>query len=371
MNNILVEPPPARTFRSEKISFATQNSSVFVELKKRTKDYFAKSGLESTGNTGMAIKAAFFISTYIGGFLAVMFLNLPGWAALIVCAYLGLAAAAIGFNLMHDGSHGSLSDKPWLNTLAAYSINMLGGDALLWKNKHNIIHHTFTNIEGHDQDIAMEPVLRSNVLQKNLWFHKYQHLYCFVAYGLSSILWVFMLDFIKYFSGKVGNIKITGMTNKDHVIFWATKIFYVSAYLILPASIWGWGNTIIGFMVYHFLLGTTLSIVFQLAHVVENTEFTDKHFESNKIDEEWAIHQLKTTANFATRSKFVSWYTGGLNFQVEHHLFPKISHVHYPALNKIVKQVCEEMNVRYNEFPSFGKAVQSHLSHLKATGEAA
>jgi linoleoyl-CoA desaturase len=365
----LVEPVPVKSFRVEKISFS-RNLSVFTELKKRTKDYFTTTGLDSSGDTGLFAKAVFFITTYVGGYVAVVFMNPPGWLALLLCAYLGLAAAAIGFNLMHDGSHGSFSGKQWLNTLAAYSINFLGGDALLWKNKHNIIHHTFTNIEGHDQDIAMMPILRSNVLQKKYAMHKFQHIYCFVAYGLSSVLWIFMLDYIKYFSGKVGNIQIAGMTAKDHVIFWVTKISYLFFYLALPAMYWGWGYTILGFMVYHFMLGTTLSIVFQLAHVVEGTEFTDEHLESNKIDDEWAIHQLKTTANFATKSKFVSWYTGGLNFQVEHHLFPKISHVHYPALSKIVKQVCAEMNVPYNEFPSFGKAVQSHLKHLKETGAA-
>ncbi len=371
MNNVLVAPPPAKASRAEKISFANPKNAVFAELKKRTKAYFTEAGIESTGNRQMALKAAFFMLTYIGGFLALVLLPLPVWAALLLCAYLGLAAAAIGFNLMHDGSHGSLSAIPWLNTLGAYSINLLGGDALLWKNKHNIIHHTFTNIEGHDQDIAMEPVLRSNLFQKKRWFHKYQHLYCFLAYGLSSFLWIFVLDFIKYFSGKVGNIKIAGMTFRYHVAFWSTKLFYVATYLILPSFIWGWPATLIGFTVYHFFLGTTLSVVFQLAHVVEDTEFTDHHFKNNQICDEWAIHQLKTTANFATGNKIIGWYTGGLNFQVEHHLFPKISHVHYPALNKIVKEVCQEMNIRYNEYPSFTKALRSHLNHLKETGSAA
>jgi linoleoyl-CoA desaturase len=367
----LVLESPAKPQRVEKISFANNKVAVFAELKKRVKEYFTTTGLENSGNTALYAKAVFFIGTYIGGYLALVTINLPGWLALCLCVYLGLAAAGIGFNLMHDGSHGSFSSKQWLNNLCAYSINFLGGDALLWKNKHNIIHHTFTNIEGHDQDIAMMPILRSNILQKKYYLHKYQHIYSFLVYGLSSVLWVFMLDYIKYFSGKVGNISITGMTLKDHFIFWITKISYISLYLILPAAIWGWGYTIIGFMLYHFMLGTTLSIVFQLAHVVEETEFTDKHFENSKIDDEWAIHQLKTTANFATGNKFVGWYTGGLNFQVEHHLFPKISHVHYPALNKIIKGVCVDMNLPYHEFPTFGKAVRSHLKHLKETGAAA
>lgn len=367
----IAKTAPTNKTTVEKITFANKNNAVFLELKKRTKEYFASTKKESTGNLSLAIKAIFFSTTYIGGYAALVTLNLPGWLAIAICAYLGLAAAAIGFNLMHDGSHGSFSDKQWINTLTAYSINFLGGDAILWKNKHNIIHHTFTNIEGHDQDIAMMPVLRSNIHQKKYAIHKFQHLYCFIAYGLSSILWIFMLDFIKYFTGKVGNIKIAEFTLGNHIVFWITKIFYVTTYLIIPSMIWGWGYTLVGFFVYHFALGTTLSIVFQLAHVVETTEFTDEHFEKNSIDEEWAIHQLKTTANFATDNKFVGWYTGGLNFQVEHHLFPKISHVHYPALSKIVKQVCLEMNVPYHEFSTFGKAVRSHLIHLKETGAAA
>ncbi|HSZ25600.1 MAG TPA: acyl-CoA desaturase [Cytophagaceae bacterium] len=370
MTPLLVESIVESPLRIEKISFANQRPLVFTELKKRTKEYFAQRGIESTGDRRLVLKASFFVLSYLFGYSALLFIPLPGWIALVICAYLGLTAAAIGFNLMHDGSHGSFSDKQWINTFAAYSINFLGGDALLWKNKHNIIHHTFTNIEGHDQDIAMMPILRSNVLQKKYSFHKFQHIYCFLVYGLSSILWVFMLDYLKYFSGKVGNIKIAGMSFKDHFIFWLTKISYVGFYLVLPSLVWGWGYTILGFLVYHFMLGTTLSIVFQLAHVVENTEFTDKHFENSKIDEEWAIHQLKTTSNFATGNKFVTWFTGGLNFQVEHHLFPKISHVHYPALNKIVKQVCAEMNVRYNEFSTFEEAVRSHVRYLKSTGKA-
>ncbi len=369
--NTLVSPSSQSVKPFEKISFTSKSNTVFLALKKRTKEYFATAKVESTGNATLFSKALFFSCTYIGGYCALMFLTMPGWAAIVVCAYLGLAAAAIGFNLMHDGSHGSFSDKQWINTLMAYSINFLGGDAILWKNKHNIIHHTFTNIEGHDQDIAMMPVLRSNIHQKKLGIHRFQHLYCLFVYGLSSILWIFMLDFIKYFSGKVGNIKIAEFGFRDHIVFWITKISYVALYLYLPSTIWGWGYTLVGFFVYHFFLGFTLSIVFQLAHVVETTEFTDEHFDSNKIDEEWAIHQLKTTANFATSSKLACWYTGGLNFQVEHHLFPKISHVHYPALSKIVKEVCKEKNVPYYEYPTFFSAVKSHLKHLKLVGNAA
>lgn len=368
--NSLLESPAPRAFQSEKITFTSQDRAVFNTLKLRIKNYFASNSIDSVGNTGLYVKSIFFLGTYIGGFISLFTVSMPGWAALLTCAYLGLAAAAIGFNLMHDGAHGSFSNYKWANTLAAYCINLLGGDALLWKNKHNMIHHTYTNIEGHDQDIALSPVLRSNLLQPKYAAHKFQHIYCFLVYGLSSILWVFVLDFQKFASGKVGNISIKESSAKDKRIFWATKLFYAAAYIALPIYVWGFGSALIGFMVYHFLLGTTLSVVFQLAHVVEDTEFTDKHFENNEITDEWAIHQLKTTANFATKNAFVTWYTGGLNYQVEHHLFPKISHVHYPAISAIVKEVCKEKDIAYQEYPSFTQALISHLRHLKTMGSA-
>ena len=354
----------------ERITFGTHQNLFFSEVKKQVKAYFESKGIESTGNFQLYTKALFFTFSYIGSYLVLMLLSPPTWVAISLCAYMGAVAAALGFNVMHDGSHGSFSSKKWVNTLTAHYINLLGGDAMLWRNKHNIIHHTFTNIEGFDQDIAQMPVFRLNTFQKKFWFHKYQHIYCFPVYGISSILWMFALDFQKYFTRKVGNIRIPKITFKEHCAFWATKITYATVHVAIPAMIWGLPTALAGFFIYHFVLGITISTVFQLAHVVEDTEFPHTHFDSHKIEDEWAVHQLKTTANFATNNKFVTWFVGGLNYQVEHHLFPKISHVHYPAINHIIKKVSADFNVPYNEQPTFFSAVRSHMIHLKKTAVA-
>ncbi len=357
------------TDKHARIRFGNHTNPFLTTLKIKVNTYFAEKSISRNGTPSLYLKAFFFISTYSVSYSLLLLAHPPGWLALLLCAYLGFAAAAIGFNIMHDGSHGSFSDKKWINVLAAYSINILGGDAVLWKNKHNIIHHTYTNIEGHDQDIAQLPVLRLNRLQKRYYLHRFQHLYCFLVYGFSSLLWVFLLDFIKYFQGKVGNFKVN-MDFKDHFIFWASKITYFSFYLVLPAMLWGWAGALTGFIVFHFVLGIILSTVFQLAHVVEEAEFTDSHFAAHEIDDEWAIHQLKTTTNFCTSNPWMTWYVGGLNFQVVHHLFPKISHVHYPALNKLIVETCDEHHVRYHEFPSFLNAIRSHMNHLQETASA-
>jgi linoleoyl-CoA desaturase len=350
-----------------KLNFNVQSCSFFPELKKRVKVHFEGKQLNRTGDFQIFFKGLFFITFYIGCFFLILSDSLSPLLSLFVYAIMGSTAAAIGFNLMHDGAHGSFSGKKWINTIAAYSINLLGGDAVLWKNKHNMIHHTYTNIEGYDQDIAQMPVLRLNEKQKKYYLHKYQHIYCFLVYGLSSVLWIFLLDYIKYFSGKVGNIRMSSFTRGDHFIFWMTKIFYLITYLVIPAYCIGWPLTVAGFFIYHFVLGLTLSIVFQLAHVVQITDFPEPA-EDGKMENGWAIHQLQTTANFATSNPLITWYTGGLNFQVEHHLFPNVCHTHYPEISKIVKQLCTEMNITYYEFPSFSNALLSHLSYLKETG---
>ncbi|MCR6640763.1 MAG: acyl-CoA desaturase [Sporocytophaga sp.] len=365
----MVKVETSKTVNKEKLSFSNISRPVLLELRKQTKEYFDKTGKVTTGNTQLFIKALIIVSVFFICYLTILLGAVSFGITLCLYAIMGFAAAALGFNLMHDGAHGSFSKKKWLNTLSAYSINLLGGDAVLWKNKHNMIHHTYTNIEGYDQDIAQMPVFRLNTLQKKSYLHKYQHIYSFFIYGLSSLLWVFLLDYQKYFSGKIGNLKISNFKTSDHIIFWFTKVGYLLAYLVVPAIFNGWVVTLTGFLVFHFVLGLVLSVVFQLAHVVENTEFSEPPAEG-KVEDEWAVHQLKTTSNFATNDPFVTWYTGGLNFQVEHHLFPNISHVHYPELNKIVKRVCLELNVPYNEYPTFSAALASHLNHLKETGRA-
>jgi linoleoyl-CoA desaturase len=130
----------------------------------------------------------------------------------------------------------------------------------------------------------------------------------------------------------------------------------------------GFTTWLIGYLVFGIVTGLVISIVFQLAHTVEHTHFPMPDEDTGRMEDEWAIHQLKTTANFAPRNKLISWYVGGLNFQVEHHLFPKISHVHYPQISRIIKQTCQEFGVPYIEYPKMRYAVASHIAFLKEMG---
>jgi linoleoyl-CoA desaturase len=348
--------------------FAHSSSSFHSEMKKRINDYFSKVGKSYTGNYKLWLKAGILITGLLAVYIHLIFFTPPTFWAIMECLLLGGLTAAIGFNVMHDGGHGSFSKYKWLNKMASFSANFLGADNFMWRSKHNIIHHTYTNIEGVDDDIEARPFLRLCPEQKFYKIYKFQYLYFWMAYCLLYIWWIFFTDYKKYFLKKVGNVPLQKMKWYDHITFWGFKAAHAFLFIALPISQVGFVAWIVGFLVFAMFAGFVLAIVFQLAHTVEHTHFPVPNDATGKMEDEWAIHQLKTTANFATKNKLVSWFVGGLNFQIEHHLFPKISHVHYPAISKIIKQVCQEYGITYIEYPKVRLAVASHISFLRQMG---
>jgi linoleoyl-CoA desaturase len=349
--------------------FLSQANSFHAEMRKRINDYFIEVGKAKTGNYSLFIKAIILSVSFALVYVHLVFFTPPVLLALAECIILGGLTAAIGFNVMHDGAHGSFSKYGWLNELAGLSLNFLGANVFLWKTKHNVVHHTFTNIDGVDDDIDARPFLRLCETQKKYKIHRYQHLYFWAAYSLLYLYWVLFTDYEKYFTGKVGNMPIKPFTPKEHIIFWSFKVMHLGLFIAFPIYMVGFLPWLIGFLVYGMVTGFVLSMVFQLAHTVEDTQFPVAIQPENQIESEWALHQLQTTANFATKNKVITWLVGGLNFQIEHHLFPTISHVHYPAISKIIKQLCEEYGVRYIEFPKTRMAVASHIAHLHQLGK--
>jgi len=350
------------------ITFNTKEHPFFDQLKKRVDAYFEQNKINRWGNWKIYLKTGILLSSAVALYIWLVFFTPGPVAAILLSALLGLTLAGIGFNVMHDGAHGSFSKYEWLNDMMGYSLNLMGGDVRLWKTKHNMVHHSFTNVEGIDDDIDVKPFIRINLHQKKYWMHRFQHIYAFFLYSLNYLFWVFYSDYKKYFTGRVGETKIRKFKTKDHIIFWATKLTYMFVFIALPIMNVGFVATLIGYLVLTIVCGVTIATVFQLAHVVEEADFIDPHEINHKSEEEWAVHQIKTTSNFATRSKIVGWFTGGLNFQVEHHLFPRISHVHYPAINKIVMETCEQFGIRYNEHRTVFLAVRSHVVHLREIG---
>ncbi|MGB0525825.1 MAG: fatty acid desaturase family protein, partial [Flammeovirgaceae bacterium] len=291
----------------------------------------------------------------------------------LFAAILGFFCACIGFNISHDAIHGAYSSKHWVNKfIGVITFNVLGANDHVWRMTHNLVHHTYTNIPGHDEDIDVAPGLVRLSPEEELKPHmKYQHFYAMPLYGLASISWVFRKDFKKFFQKQIGQTE-----NKhkpmDYFNLFFFKALNYTLFIIIPLIVLDitWWQFIIGFVTMHMFFGLTLGLVFQLAHVVEGPEFPEPN-EAGNIEEVWAIHQMRTTANFAMNSWLANFICGGLNMQIEHHLFPLVCHTHYRQISKIVKATAHEFGVPYHENKTFLGATMSHIRMLKKFGREA
>jgi linoleoyl-CoA desaturase len=348
--------------------FSNVPHSFHADLKRRISEYFEEVGKSTYGNYKIFLKAVILMVSFAFVYIHLVFFTPNVFFSIVESVILGGIVAAIGFNVMHDGAHGSFSKYKWINQFAAFSLNILGGNSFMWNVKHNIIHHAYTNVDGVDDDIDIQPWMRMSETQKKYKLHKYQHIYFWFLYSMLYIFWIFVLDYQKYFKAKVGNMELKKMELSDHLVFWGFKIFHAFLFIGLPIYQLGFVSWLIGFLIFTLVAGLVLSLVFQLAHTVEHTAFPMPDEVTNRLENEWAIHQIKTTANFATNNKVISWLVGGLNFQIEHHLFPKISHIHYPAISKIIREACREYGIEYIEYPKMRYAVASHVAFLKQMG---
>ncbi|MCX6352906.1 MAG: acyl-CoA desaturase [Bacteroidetes bacterium] len=354
-----------------KIRFNNAKGKDFVStLRARVDSYFTENNLSKAANGAMITKTvSLFAITFIPYFL-ILFAGLPNWAMLLCCVVMGLGYAGIGFSIGHDALHASYSENPTVNKWLGYSFNLIGANDYLWKLKHNILHHTYTNIFEHDDDLDVSKFLRFSPHAPYHWYHRVQHITAFIGYCLQSMLWVFINDFGKLFQYQGANNPKTGTNHPtfEVVKLIITKALYYTYILIIPMIVLPvpFYYVIIGFVLMHVFAGFTLSIIFQLAHVVEETDHPLPTAEApNFIDNAWAIHQMETTADFAVKSPIMTWYSGGLNFQVEHHLFPNICSIHYPAIHEILKITAKEFDVRFHYQNSFAKAIGSHYRTLK------
>lgn len=341
----------------------------FDTLQKRVYDYFDKNKIEMSGGWRLWSKAMFYIVASITNYWLMVWVVPAGAWSILLCITMGLLLAGIGFNVMHDGAHGAFSKYKWVNNIMGFSLNFMGGDVNLWKIKHNLVHHSFTNVEGLDDDIDIEPYIRTNPYQEKKKMHRFQHLYVSFLYSMTYLNWIWWADFEKYFTQKVGGVKFRKMDFKSHLSFWTGKIGFLVIALVIPIVMVGWAKALVGFAIVAATTGVLIALVFQVAHVVEQTSFMNA--EDKSTQDEWAVTQLKGTANFATSNRIVLFFTGGLNHQIEHHLFPRISHVHYPKVSAIVKDTCKEFGIQYHEYKTFIGAVASHYAHLRNMGLAA
>ena len=322
----------------------------------------------------MKIKTVVMLSMYFVPF-AFIVTGLASFNLLVfyfLWVLMGLGIVGIGASIMHDSNHGSYAKSKATNMFLGNLLNLLGGYALNWRIQHNILHHTYTNLEGMDEDIDAGPLLRMTPDKPLKGIHKYQHIYCWGLYCLMNLYWITGKDYVLLFRYHKSDLLVNQKTTLGKALFQLTalKLFYFFYVLVLPIMYSGvaWYHVVGGLVIMHVIAGFSLACIFQPAHVVSTSEFPTPSA-THKMENSWAVHQILNTADFAPDNKLVSWFIGGLNFQIEHHLFPHICHIHYPKLAKIVHQTADEFGLPYVVNPTFTGAIIEHGKMLKKLGE--
>lgn len=357
---------------ARQISFANNHKDFTAILNKRVNEYFKTNKISRHGNSEMVIKTIFMFLIYFGPY-ALIISGLITTPLLMVAALLimSLGVAGIGLSVMHDANHGAYSKKKWVNQLLGYSLNLVGANAFNWKIQHNVLHHSFTNVHEEDEDISPRGILRMTPHSEWKSIHRYQHIYAWFAYGLMTIVWLFFKDFVR-----IVHYHQTGMAKKqkaniatEWMILLGSKAVYVAYIFVIPVLFTPlvWWQVLLGIVIMHYIAGFILAIIFQPAHVIEGTEFPLPDL-NNTLENTWAVHQLMTTTNFANKSRWFSWYVGGLNFQIEHHLFPNVCHVHYRKISSIVRDTAIEFGLPYKSANTFLDALSGHTRLLKQLG---
>lgn len=357
------------------IKFSKQHAEFAQELRSRVKDYFTTNNIPVYGNYEIILKTVVVFLIYLVPYTLMLTGAITFMPLMLLCWILmGAGMATIGMAAMHDANHGSYSKSKRINRIIGNSMYLIGGFPANWRVQHNTLHHGYTNVEGHDEDIAPKTWLRFSPNQPLLKVQQFQHIYAWFLYSLMTISWITTKDFeglsrYKKMGATVSASNRFGWLYADLIV---SKLVYYGLFLVVPLVFldvkWVW--VALGFLLMHMTCGLILTTVFQTAHVVPSSDYPVPDEQGN-LEHSWMVHQLYTTSNFAPRSRFLSWWIGGLNYQVEHHLFPNISHVHYRKLSPIVQETALKYNLPYHRVPTFAGAVRQHFIMLKRLGRPA
>ena len=358
-----------RRYEAESRLIFGRDNAFQKEARRRVDEYFRTSGRRQRDCPAMYMKTIVILSVFISLYALLVFVAGSWWQALPLAILLGLSVATIGFNIEHDGGHQAYSNHAWINRLMAMTLDLVGASSYVWRWKHSVVHHTYVNITDHDADIDVAPFGRLTPHQRRLRFHRWQHFYLWPLYGVNVIKWQIYDDFRDVILGRVGSTRMPRPKQWELIGFIGGKLLFLILALGVPLWFRSAWVVLLFYAVTVILAGVVVSVVFQLAHCVEEAEFPLPLEDYHSIQNSWAVHQVATTVNFARRNRVQSWLLGGLNFQIEHHLFPRICHVNYPALSQLVEQTCRDFGVRYREHRSFCSGLSSHFRWLRRMGQ--
>ena len=321
------------------------------------------------GGSAMHAKTATILGWFALSYVALLLWGgTSGWLAAALTLSIALAMAGVGFSVMHDANHGAYSRSPRVNWAWGLALDLVGASSYVWRFRHNVLHHTYPNIDGMDVAVDAGVLLRFAPTQRLRAFHRWQHVYAWPLYGLIAMKWWFVDDVVDVVRGRIGRFKLARPRGRELMAFVAGKVVFVTWSIAIPALVYRSGWVLLPFFIGALTLGIVLSTVFQLAHIMPDVEFHGTAPGGQRMATSWAEHQVRATVNFAPTNRLLGWYVGGLNYQIEHHLLPDVCHVHYPALAGLVAEACRARGVPYRTIPTLREAIAHHQGFLRALG---
>jgi len=339
------------------------------ELDQAVDEYFSSQGVSRFAPAGMWGKTFFLLTWLACAYLALVFWVSTPAQAIAAAIALGVATALVGFNIQHDGGHCAYSANAKVNRAMAFALDVLGGSSYFWHFKHNIAHHSYPNVSGWDDDIFIGPLGRLSPRDKRYGFHRFQHIYMWLLYGLLALKWQLFDDFKSIIKPGVASTHVPYPRRAERILFWLGKVIFIGLALVLPLSRHSVADVALIWTLVGIVTGLVLGTVFQLAHCVPEAAYGAPD-ETGRIASDWSTYQIESAVDFCQDNHLAAWLFGGLNFQIEHHLFPRVCHVHYPALAPIVRRVCLKHGVKYNTHPTLGRAIVAHFDWLRQLGRA-
>ena len=352
--------PPVLKFNEDR-SFET-------ELHCRVDAFFAASGSPRTAPVSVYVKAWLILIFSLAAYLLLVFAADRLWQGILLSILLGFGLIEIGVNIQHEGSHQGFSRYPAVNTLAAMTMELIGGSSYLWRWKHNRIHHSYTNIAHWDTDIDLGMLGRLSPSAERLWFHRWQQWYIWFFYCFLAIKWQLFDDFYTVIRGRIGNHRVPRPKGKDLAVFVAGKAVFLALAFGVPLCFHPIGQVLFYYAIVTIVAGLALSLIFILPHAVSEAEFPTPDTATGRMTYPRAVHQTRVTVDFRRHNPVVTTLLGGLNLHREHHLFPMISHAHYSRLAPVVDEVCDTFNVPHAEHKSYVRGLRSHFRWLKRMG---
>jgi linoleoyl-CoA desaturase len=315
----------------------------------------------------MWAKAAFVLLWAVASYIVLVFFADSVAAVIVASLSLGVAASAIGFVIMHDANHHAFARRRSVNRTMSLSLDLIGGSSYVWSAKH-LAHHTYPNVSEHDPDIDALPFARFDPAQARRPWHRYQHLYLWLFYLVITMRWQFVSDFSFLRAGRAGRTRLRRPTGSALVSLIGGKLVFLTWAFVIPLALHPVLPALGVFLLTSAVASLLLTTVFQLSHCVEEAEFVDP-MNDDRV-RTWQVHQVESTVDFAHGNRLLSMYVGGLNHQIEHHLYARLPHTLYGRLAVIVEEEAAAHGISYLHHPTFRRALRAHTAFLKQMGRA-